>query len=93
MKVKTATGLIRAYMRLCGFRGWASFWNTVYVMPGWEGYQPLLRHEAKHLEQIERDGRIVFSAKYLYWLIRRGYWNHPYEVEARAAEAGQKGKA
>ena len=93
MKVKTATGLIRAYMRLCGFRGWASFWNTVYVMPGWESYQPLLRHEAKHLEQIRRDGRIVFSAKYLYRLIRRGYWNHPYEVEARAAEAGQKGKA
>lgn len=93
MKVKTARGLIRAYMKLCGFRGWASFWNTVYVMPGWEGYQPLLRHEAKHLEQIKRDGRIVFSAKYLYWLIRRGYWNHPYEIEARAAEAGQKGRA
>ena len=91
MKVKTATGLIRAYMKLCGFRGWASFWNAVYVMPGWESYQPLLRHEAKHLEQIRRDGRIGFSAKYLYWLIRRGYWNHPYEIEARAAEADQKG--
>lgn len=93
MKVKTATGLILAYMRLCGFRGWASFWNAVYVMPGWESYQPLLRHEAKHLEQIRRDGRIVFSAKYLYWLIRRGYLNHPYEIEARAAEADQKGRA
>ena len=54
MKVKTATGLTRAYMRLCGFKGWTSFWNTVYVMPGWEQHQPLLRHEAKHLEQIER---------------------------------------
>lgn len=91
MKAKTATGLIRAYMKLCGFRGWTSFWGAVYIMPGWESYQPLLRHEAKHLEQIRRDGRIVFSAKYLYWLIRRGYWNHPYEIEARAAEAGQKG--
>lgn len=93
MKVKTATGLIRAYMRLCGFRGWASFWNTVYVMPGWEGYQPLLRHEAKHLEQIERDGRLVFAVRYLWWLARYGYQANPYEIEARAAEAGQKGAA
>ncbi len=91
MKIKTATGLIRAYMRLCGFSGWASFWRTIYVMPGFERDERLLRHEAKHLEQIRRDGRIVFSAKYLYWLIRRGYWNHPYEIEARAAEADQKG--
>ena len=30
----------------------------------------LLRHERKHLEQIERDGRVVFSIKYLYWLCR-----------------------
>ncbi len=93
MKVKTAKWLIWAYMRACGFKGWTSFWGAVYVMPGWEQHQPLLRHEAKHLEQIRRDGRIVFSAKYLYWLIRRGYWNNPYEIEARAAEAGQKGIA
>ena len=93
MKVKTATGLIRAYMKLCGFRGWASFWRTVYIMPGWEGYQPLLRHEAKHLEQIERDGRLVFAVRYLWWLARHGYQSNPYEIEARAAEADQKGRA
>lgn len=91
MKVKTASGPIRWFMKARGFAGWTSFWNTVYVLPGRESDQPLLRHEAKHLEQIRREGRIVFSAKYLYWLIRRGYWNHPYEIEARAAEAGQKG--
>ena len=93
MKVKTATGLIRAYMRLCGFRGWASFWNTVYVMPGWESYQPLLRHERCHLAQIERDGRLVFAVRYLWWLARYGYQANPYEIEARAAEAGQEGAA
>lgn len=92
MKVKTATGLIRAYMHLCGFKGWASFWNTVYVMPGWEQHQPLLRHEAKHLEQIRRDGRLVFAVKYLWRLLRHGYLANSYEVEARAAEAGRKGK-
>lgn len=85
--VKTATGLIAAYMRVCGFAGWASFWRTIYVLPGHEHNERLLRHERKHLEQIERDGRVVFSIKYLWWLAKFGCnGDHPYEVEARAVE-------
>lgn len=53
MTIRTATGLIAAYMRLCGFRGWCSFWRTIYVLPGYENDKRLLRHERKHLEQIE----------------------------------------
>lgn len=86
MQVRTATGLIAAYMRLCGFAGWASFWRTIYVLPGHEHNQRLLRHERCHLEQIERDGRIWFALKYSWWTIHHGYWNNPYEIEARAAE-------
>lgn len=86
MTIRTATGLIAWYMRAFGFAGWASFWRVIYVLPGHENDQRLLRHEAKHLEQIERDGRVVFSIKYLWWLVRYGYWRNPYEVEARAAE-------
>lgn len=87
MKIRTATGLIAWYMRACGFYGWASFWSTIYVLPGRERDERLLRHERCHLEQIERDGRLVFSIKYLYWLCRYGYKIFPYEVEARAAES------
>ena len=47
----------------------------------------LLRHERCHLEQIERDGRLLFSIKYLWWLFRYGYYMNPYEIEARAAES------
>lgn len=36
MTIRTAYGLIAAYMRLCGFAGWASFWRTIYVLPGHE---------------------------------------------------------
>ena len=89
MTTRTATGLIAAYMRLCGFKGWASFWRVIYVLPGHENNRRLLRHERKHLEQIERDGRLMFSIKYLYWLAKFGYnGDHPYEVEARKAENG-----
>lgn len=86
MTIRTATGMIAWYMRTCGFAGWASFWRTIYVLPGHEHDQRLLRHERKHLEQIEHDGRVLFSIKYLWWLCRYGYWNNPYEIEARAAE-------
>lgn len=85
-RIKTATGLIALYMRLCGFKGWASFWRTVYVMPGYENADWLIRHEACHLAQIERLGRLRFSVHYLYWLARVGYDRHPMELEARAAE-------
>lgn len=87
MKIKTATGLIATYMKLCGFKGWASFWRTIYVLPGFENDQRLLRHERKHLEQIERDGRLLFAIKYSWWTLRHRYHMNPYEVEARAAES------
>lgn len=83
---RTASGLILLYMNLCGFKGWTSFWNVIYLAPGYETNAALIRHERKHLEQMARDGKIVFALKYLYWLIRYGYRNNPYEVEARAAE-------
>ena len=87
MTIRTATGLIAAYMRMCGFKGWASFWRTIYVLPGREHDQRLLRHERKHIEQIERDGRLLFAIKYSWWALRYGYWKNPYEVQARAAES------
>lgn len=86
MTIRTSTGLLAWYMRLCGFDGWASFWRTIYVLPGHENNQRLLRHERKHLEQIERDGRLVFAIKYSWWTLRHGYYMNPYEVQAREAE-------
>lgn len=86
MNTRTATGLIAWLMRQCGFYGWTSFWRVIYVLPGHEHNERLLRHERCHLEQIERDGRLKFSIRYVYWLVRHGYWNNPYEIEARAAE-------
>lgn len=85
--IRTATCLIAAYMRMCKFDGLASFWNTIHVLPGFERDQRLLRHERCHLEQIDRDGRLLFALKYSWWTIRHGYCNNPYEVEARAAES------
>ena len=83
---RTATGLILLYMKACGFQGWTSLWNVIYMAPGYELCQPLLRHENKHLEQMQRDGKLVYLIKYSFWTLRYGYKNNPYEVEARQAE-------
>ena len=86
MKVKTAPKPLAWLMKQFGFRGWTSFWNTIYVIPGYEHATWLINHEKKHLEQIERDGILKFSVKYTYWLLKYGYKDNPYEIEARAAE-------
>ena len=84
--IRTASGLILRYMKACGFHGWTSFWGVIYMAPGYELCQPLIRHERKHLEQMQRDGKLVYLIKYSFWLLRYGYKMNPYEVEARAAE-------
>ena len=86
-KHKIATGLIKYYMKKQGFRGWTSFWNTIYYIDK-ESYLDvkLQKHELKHIEQIQREGYLRFSIKYLYYNLKYGYWNNPYEIEARKCE-------
>lgn len=41
-------------------------------------------HEWVHIEQVRRVGWLKFYASYLYYQLRYGYRNNPWEVEARA---------
>lgn len=81
--MKTATGLVLWWMKLCGFYGWTSSWKTLYALPGYENHPMLLAHERTHLMQMERDGWLVFHIKSLWYLLRYGYHDSPYEIEAR----------
>lgn len=86
-KHKLARGVIRLYMNKMNYRGWTSFWNTIYYLtPSDMGNDKVRRHEMMHIEQILREGRLKFAFKYLYYAIRYGYIFNPYEVEARSAE-------
>lgn len=63
------------------------FSKTCHVLKGF--YPPnyrLRKHELKHIEQIENEGAIKFTLKYLYYNIRLGYNLNPYEIEANKAE-------
>lgn len=84
--VKPATGLIAWYMRTFGFEGWTSLWGDIYLLPGGTPVVQLLRHELCHQKQMERDGKLLFMLKYMWRLLWYGYYQNPYEVEARAQE-------
>ncbi|MFN4247106.1 MAG: DUF4157 domain-containing protein [Flavipsychrobacter sp.] len=52
--------------------------------------QRWLLHELQHVLQYKRDGFAGFIYKYLLNHIKHGYYNNPYEVEARAAEQNEE---
>ena len=89
MTERAATGLIKFALSKLGYVAWTSPWHIIYVMPGWERQEWLMRHERAHLAQMKRDGSIVFMVRYAYWHLRYGYRNNPYEIEARAHEYAQ----
>ena len=88
MKAKfvPAYGPWRWFLRGGGYRAITMPWRTIYVLrEHW--HDPVLRrHERVHIEQIERDGAIRFTVLYLWYLVRYGYRQNPYEVEAYARE-------
>lgn len=47
-----------------------------------------IAHELVHVAQIEREGLLKFYAKYLWYNIRYGYKDNPYEIEARETAKG-----
>jgi hypothetical protein len=63
-------------------------WGKCYYLPPWHKCPEFIRHETVHFKQMERDGRVMFTIKYLYWLARYGYRANPYEIEAYGRETG-----
>jgi hypothetical protein len=45
-----------------------------------------LRHELMHVWQYRQQGTFLFLIKYGWESLQKGYWNNPYEIEAREAE-------
>lgn len=85
LPIKPAKRVVLLWMKLTGFRGITLPW-AIYLHPTRIADMKLIRHEIKHAEQMKRDGVLRFLVKYLWWSVRYGYWNNPYEIEARAAE-------
>jgi len=81
-KFVKATGLTEALLKQMGLFGIVMPWRTIYYRDNWNKCPTFIRHEMVHIEQIEREGAVKFTVKYLYWLMKYGYRNNPFEVEA-----------
>ena len=64
-------------------------WKKKIIWYYKEGYTPSIqiqKHEQQHLNQIEKEGSWKFVSKYLLYLLKYGYMNNLYEIDARQAE-------
>lgn len=69
-----------------GFDGITLPWGAIHMREAFF-FDPWLReHELQHVRQIERLGRVRFCVRYVYEMVRYGYWQSPLEEEARHAE-------
>ena len=64
-------------------RGFA-FYPFIFVLDKKD--KKLIAHEMVHIKQQLRGWLIGFYIKYIYYQIRYGYENNPYEIEARNNE-------
>lgn len=86
-KFVIASGPIRWFLLASGSVGIAMPWGRAYLLEPWFEDRLTRLHELVHLRQIQRDGMVPFTLRYLWWLVRYGYWRNPYEIEAYAIEA------
>lgn len=79
--------IIKKYLDIFKFDALTTFWGVIYYkdINAFNDLK-LKKHEIMHENQMKRDGYIIFHIKYTWYLLIYGYWNNPYEVEARKAE-------
>lgn len=81
-----ARGCVKWALRKMQLVALVTPWRNIYILSPWLRCPVVRRHELVHIEQIERDGAFWFSVKYVWWLLRYGYRQNPYEVEAYARQ-------
>jgi hypothetical protein len=77
-----ARGFWKLLLKVTGAAAITMPWRTIYIQEAYIYHHALIAHEKVHIEQIKREGAFRFSVKYLWWLVTRGYYNNPFEIEA-----------
>jgi hypothetical protein len=88
--VKPAGIFWGSLLRFFDFGGIAMPWS-IYVLPGRINDERLIRHERRHIEQMAEDGVVTWFVCAAWYLFVYGYWNSPYEIDARKAEVPNAG--
>ena len=76
------------------WRWFLGHWGFVAITMPWAIYcieekfndPRIARHEYQHVAQMRNDGMIVWWLTAGWYLLRYGYWDSPYEIDARAVQ-------
>lgn len=58
-------------------------WGTIFYSDIAYKSQAIRRHELVHVAQMRKYGALYWLVSYFYYLYKVGYYNNPYEIEAR----------
>jgi hypothetical protein len=58
-----------------------TLWRTIWLARDQPLHPELLLHELRHVHQFQEDA--LFPLRYLWYSVRHGYTNNPYEADAR----------
>lgn len=83
-KLKIAPKYLAKIMRMCNVSASPSLWNIGYILPEHRNNAYIRHHTMVHLEQMSTDGKIKWLFKYFWWMLVKGYKQHPYEKEANS---------
>ncbi len=86
VRIRQAAGLVALILIAFRMKSLIVSASTIYVPVGELHNHRLIRHQLKHIEQMRRQGRLVFTLNYIWYALRHGHKSNPYEVEARQAE-------
>lgn len=84
--MKPASGLVLWFLKYSNALAVTTPWRTIFCIPGSELNAQLLAHEQVHIEQIRRDGAIVWMLKVLYYRVRYGYASNKNLIEQEARD-------
>lgn len=79
----TTGPITNAVLGMLGAEAIVMPWGRAYLTAEAFSDRQTRRHEREHLRQLQADGPIVFTARWLWWTWLYGYWWNPYEVAAR----------
>jgi hypothetical protein len=85
-RIKAAGPFWRFTLWALGYLAITTPWRAIYILPEHMNSQWLVRHELAHIAQYNREGWIFWPRCAWYALVAPGYWNSPYEIEAREYE-------
>ncbi len=84
--IRVASGLVGWYLEAFNIKALASNWNVIYIQKRWFDDSTTINHQLCHTQQIRDDGLFWMPIKYLWYWLRYGAEENPYEIQAKKAE-------